>query len=278
VTALGPIDTAPLFAPLHAELIGLLRSLTDDEWLRPTIAPGWRVRDVAAHLLDGDLRHVAAYRDAHFIPLEAPIASAADVSRLVNRLNATGVAYAARLSSRQLVELLELSGGWVIELVNGLPLHGKAIWPVSWAGEDESENWMDVGRQYTERWHHQMQIRDAVGRPLLLQPRWLDPLLDICVRALPVTYRNVSAPAGTTIRLEVEATQPRSWLLAIDGTRWSVIADDGREAACTIQIEADAAWRLLFNALEPDQARAAMRVSGAERLSRPLLGARSVIV
>ena len=132
MTALGPIDTAPLFAPLHAELIGLLRSLTDDEWLRPTIASGWRVRDVAAHLLDGDLRHVAAYRDAHFMPLEAPIASAADVSRLVNRLNATGVAYADRLSSRQLVELLELSGGWVIELVNGLPLHGKAIWAVSW--------------------------------------------------------------------------------------------------------------------------------------------------
>ena len=136
VTALGPIDTAPLFTPLHAELIGLLRSLKDNEWLRPTIAPGWRVRDVAAHLLDGDLRHVAAYRDAHFVPLEAPITSAADLSRLVNRLNATGVAYAARLSSRQLVELLELSGGWVIELVNGLPLHGKAIWPVSWAGEE----------------------------------------------------------------------------------------------------------------------------------------------
>jgi len=35
---------------------------------------------------------------------------------------------------------------------------------------------------------------------------------------------------------------------------------------------------LLFNALDSEQARAAMHVSGAERLSRPLLGARSVIV
>ena len=85
-------------------------------------------------------------------------------------------------------------------------------------------------------------------------------------------------PLGPRSVSKYEATQPRSWLLVIDGTRWSVILDDGREAACTIQIEADAAWRLLFNALDPDHARAAMRVSGAERLSRPLLGARSVIV
>jgi hypothetical protein len=200
------------------------------------------------------------------------------VSRLVNHLNATGVAYAARMSSRQIVELLELSGGWVIDLVKGLPPHGKAIWPVSWAGETESENWMDVGRQYTERWHHQMQIRDATGRPLLLAPYWLDPLLDICVRALPVTYKDVSAPAGTVIRLEIGVAQPRSWLLVIDGARWSVILDDQREAACTIRLEADAAWRLLFNGLDPEQARAAMRVSGAERLSRPLVDARSVIL
>ena len=278
MTALGPIDTAPLFAPLQAELLALLRSLSPDEWLRPTIAPRWRVRDVAAHLLDGDLRYVAAYRDGHFAPVDAPITSAADVSRLVNHLNATGVAYSARLSSRQLVELLEMSGGWVIDLVNALPLHGKAIWPVSWAGEGESENWMDVGRQYTERWHHQMQIRDATGRPLLLEPRWLDALLDICVRALPVTYRDVEAPAGTAIRVAVNAAQPRSWLLVTDGARWSVIADDQCEAACTTRLEADAAWRLLFNALGPAQARAAIRVSGDQRLALPLLGARSVIV
>ena len=278
MTAPGPIDTAPLFAPLHGELIGLLRSLSDDEWLRPTIAPGWRVRDVAAHLLDGDLRYVAVYRDGYLMPLKAPIASPADLSRLVNDLNATGVAHAARLSPRQLVELLELSGRWVIELVSVLPLHGKAIWSVSWAGEEESENWMDVGRQYTERWHHQMQIRDATGRPLLLDPQWIDPLLDICVRALPVAYGDVPAPAGTAVRLQVDATQPRAWLLVHDGTRWSIVHDDDRAAACTIQLAADTAWRLLFNALEPNRARAAMRISGDERLAEPLLHARSVIV
>lgn len=33
---------------------------------------------MAAHLLDGDLRHVAVYRDGHVLPIEQPIASAPD--------------------------------------------------------------------------------------------------------------------------------------------------------------------------------------------------------
>jgi uncharacterized protein (TIGR03083 family) len=274
----GAIDTAPLFGPLHAELIGMLRSLAAEDWLRPTVAGRWRVRDVAAHLLDGDLRYVAAYRDSHFVPLEAPIASAADLPRLVNGLNASGVEFAARLSPRQLTDLLETSGQWVIDLVTGLPLHGRAIWSVSWAGEHESENWMDVGRQYTERWHHQMQIRDAVGRPLLLDPQWLDPLLDISIRALPVAYGDLPAPDGTIVRLDIEADRPRAWALRREAAGWSVSRAADGSAACIIKLSADAAWRLLFNALPPAGARAELRISGDRALAEPLLRARSVIV
>jgi hypothetical protein len=94
VTPLEPIDTRPLFAPLLDELLTLLRSLSPDQWLRPTVAGRWRVRDVAAHLVDGDLRKIAVYRDGHFPPVERPIASERDVAALVNGLNASGVAFA----------------------------------------------------------------------------------------------------------------------------------------------------------------------------------------
>ena len=56
-----------------------------------------------------------------------------------------------------------------------LPSHGRAIFSVAWAGESESENWFDVARDYTERWHHQQQIRDAVGRPGYAEPRFSGP-------------------------------------------------------------------------------------------------------
>jgi len=57
-----PIATVALFPALHAELIALLRRLTPEDWFRPTAAP-WTVKDMAAHLLDTDMRRSSAQRD-----------------------------------------------------------------------------------------------------------------------------------------------------------------------------------------------------------------------
>lgn len=71
---LRPIDVAPLFPGLHAELMTLLRGLRADDWLEPTWAPQWRVRDVVAHLLDGELRRLSIQRDGVAVtPAATPI-------------------------------------------------------------------------------------------------------------------------------------------------------------------------------------------------------------
>jgi len=36
---------------------------------------------------------------------------------------------------------------------------------VDWAEEMESKNWMAIAREYTEKWLHQQQIRDAIQQP-----------------------------------------------------------------------------------------------------------------
>ncbi|NOT45466.1 MAG: hypothetical protein HOP14_12765 [Acidobacteria bacterium] len=69
---LAPTYTADLLAPLHDELVQLLRGLPPEAWDRPTVAGAWRVRDVVAHLLDGQLRTLSALRDGH---LPAPDAT-----------------------------------------------------------------------------------------------------------------------------------------------------------------------------------------------------------
>ncbi|HET9983145.1 MAG TPA: maleylpyruvate isomerase N-terminal domain-containing protein [Longimicrobiales bacterium] len=101
---LTPVYTAPLFPPLHRALVVLLRGIDAAAWQRPTVAGRWRVRDVAAHLLDGDLRRLAATRDGHALAPERPLHSFADVVGFINELNATGVRYGERLSPRLLVE------------------------------------------------------------------------------------------------------------------------------------------------------------------------------
>src|SRR5215468_3801878 len=88
-------DTSHLFAPLRAGLIALLRTLESADWDRPTVAGAWRVRDVAAHLLDAELRAIGAHRDGYVLTAKE-VRTYADVMGLIQRLNAEGVAFGLR--------------------------------------------------------------------------------------------------------------------------------------------------------------------------------------
>src|SRR4051794_21347391 len=107
---LAPIHTADLFPGLNNELISLLRGLAPEDWERPTVAGAWRVRDVAAHLLDVSLRRLSMHRDGHRPPPGEPIAGYGDLVRFLNRLNAEWVHAAQRLGPRVLTDLLEWTG------------------------------------------------------------------------------------------------------------------------------------------------------------------------
>lgn len=273
---MGPSYTAHLLRPLLTELLTLLSGLSPDDWQRQTVAPHWRVRDIAAHLLDVKLRKVAVYRDRHFPPVDRPPVTDAEVGQLVNGLNAVGVQFGQRLSPRQLIDLLALAGGWAADVIDTLPPHDRAIFPVSWAGERESENWMDTGREYTEWWHHQMQIRDAVGAPkTLLQPHWMTPLLDMSVRALPYTYRSIQASVGATVTMNVVGETEGSWTLVRETAGWRIVAGAVDQPSASAEMAADDAWRLLYNApVDPSR----INVTGDAALAAPLVRARSVVL
>jgi uncharacterized protein (TIGR03083 family) len=277
-TPLPPRDVAPLFLPLLAELIALLRGLGPRDWERQTVAPRWKVRDVAAHLLDVELRKTAAYRDDHDVASGATIASDSDLSRLVNGLNAGGVAFAARLSPRLIVDLLEVAGAWAADVIEALPPYETARYAVSWAGESESQNWMDVGRDYTERWHHQAQIRDAVAVPRLLEPRWMEPLLEFSVRALPMAYSGISAPPSTAVTLTVHGETSDEWSLVRGDSSLQILHGTPSTSAATVRVSTDDSWRLFYNALSPGAVADRVTVSGDRTLAEPLLRARSVIL
>ena len=275
---ISPLYTAGLFPPLHAELEILLRGLAPEDWRRPTIAGSWQVRDVAAHLLDGDLRKLSAYRDGHIPAPAEPLRSYEDVVRFLDGLNAEWVAAARRLSPRMLVELLAFTGPIVCELVRGLPPHEPSLFPVGWAGESESENWFDIGREYTERWHHQMQIRDAVGAPGLLERRWLHPLLDLSFRALPHAYRATGAADGTTVLVRVTGEAGGTWSLVREGDVWGLYRGTAAAAMTEVSLDPDTVWRLLYNALPGSEARRRAQIDGNAALAEPLFAMRSVMV
>lgn len=68
-----PILIQMLLPELHNHLITLLRGLDEADWNRPTICTPWSVKDLAAHLLDGDGRRLSLQRDKFTPPLpESP--------------------------------------------------------------------------------------------------------------------------------------------------------------------------------------------------------------
>ena len=56
-------DVRPLATDERERLLAFLADLADDEWLAPTAAPGWTVKDLALHLLDDDLSWLSRERD-----------------------------------------------------------------------------------------------------------------------------------------------------------------------------------------------------------------------
>lgn len=279
LTPLEPTDTRPLFRPVASELVTLLRGLPPDAWDRPTVAGEWKVRDIVAHLVDVAFRRLSFHRDRMPPPPPPfPIASDADFVRFINGLNAAWVDAVRRFSPRVLTDLVEKASAEAADWFESLPMDAPALFGVSWAGEQSSAGWFDVGREFTELWHHQQQIRMAVGAPPLADPRYLRANLAIAMRGLPYAYREVRATPGKTVVIEVEGPAGGAWALVRDGEEWRLYGGRPDRADATVRLSDEAAWKLLFNALRGGEAEAAVRIEGDAVLAHPLLAARSIVI
>ncbi len=276
--AITPIVVTNVYAQLHVELIALLKNLAPDDWYKPTAAGAWKVRDIVAHLLDSDVRRLSFQRDnAPQVPPDAPINSYRDLVDFLNDLNAVWVKAAERISPPLLIQMHELTGAQVGELFASLDPFAPALFGVAWAGEEASENWFDVAREYTEKWHHQQQIRDAVGANPLTERKWLFPVLDTFLRGLPHTYRHTNADEGTRLVFTITGEAGGEWALQREGERWKLYAGSGDEAACVIRLDQDTAWRLLTKGLSRNETAARVAISGQRAFGEPLLGMLAVM-
>ena len=262
-----PILVSGLFRELHGHLLELLRSLSPEDWHRPTVCSAWCVKDIASHLLDGDLRRLSIQRDG-YIPPDAPsgFESHEALVAYLTRLNADWTAATRRISPRNLIRLLEVTGEEVADLFESADPFGPATFPVGWAGEAESSMWFDIAREYTERWHHQRQIALAVGRATPIDSRRLyHPVLDTFLRALPFTYRGVEAPEGATVAVTVEGEAGGDWFVAKVGEGWAMLDEVPDCPTARVVIDQADAWRLFTKRTDRATARArfpAIRIEG----------------
>ncbi len=270
-----PVLVADLFREILDSLLALLRGLEPAEWERPTAAAGWTVKDVAAHLLGDDVGILSRRRDGYRKPSPS-LDSWDELVAWLNARNEEWVRVNRRLSPPLLCDLLQLTGEQASAYFRSLApvATGGAV---SWAGPEPAPVWLDVAREFTERWHHQQHIRDAVGKPGLTEPRYLGPVLATFVHALPRTLTAVVAPEGTRVTLKIVGPAGGSWTVVREDERWVLYHGAAPEPDAEVELPEDAAWRLFTKGLSSGNARSRAVLRGDEALGGKLLETISII-
>lgn len=272
---LEPILIADRFPDLLETLLDLLGNLPGTAWDAPTACAGWTVKDVALHLLGDDVGMLSRGRDAYAMP-GASIATWDELVAFINQQNALWVQATRRMSPRLLCDLLKITGEQVSKYFQSLDpfaLGGA----VSWAGPEPAPVWLDLAREYTERWHHQQHIRDATGRPGLTEPRYFAPVLDAFVRALPHTYRAIEAAEQTAVALTITGASGGMWCLLREPEGWKLYREHPSAPHAGVVLDQDTAWRLFTKGVGKETARARATLTGDQRLGEHVLEAVALI-
>ncbi|WP_280378127.1 maleylpyruvate isomerase family mycothiol-dependent enzyme [Nocardia wallacei] len=259
-----PLDTRPLFPRERRELISLLESLEPADWARPTVCPGWAVRDIAAHILNDYLRRLSGSRDGH---AGAVFADGETLPAYLARTNEQFVAALRQCSPRTMTDLLAHLGPQLDEVWAATDLVGPAHLNVSWAGGATSPAWLDIARDYTEFWVHQQQIRDAVARPGADDAELLRPVVVAFLHALPAALRDHPRPPGAAVLIEVTGAAGGTWAVVSDGAAWDLTAAGTDAAAAVVRMAADTVWRLGSRGITVEQARRRCELEGDHELT-----------
>jgi uncharacterized protein (TIGR03083 family) len=274
----APVIVVDLFPAEREQLLLLLSQLDEAEWHRPTICTGWTVKDIALHLLGDDIGKLSRARDyfEYVSETNSRIDSWDELVTYINEMNALWVQATRRMSGRLLCELLAFTGEEICQYFRSLDPYATGEL-VSWAGPGPAPVWLDIAREYTERWLHQQQIRDAVERPGLKERRFFAPVLATFVRALPHTFRDVTADEQTLVQLTITGESGGQWFLLRENGRWILGEDAPTNPQARVTIDQEDAWRLFTKGISKDQALERALIEGNRELGLKVLDTVSII-
>lgn len=237
-------DHAALLDDLRAEQDGLagdVDGISADDWLRPTRARGWDVRDSIAHLADTD-----------DIARDTCVAGPRSLDVLVGRyataedLTLAGVLRGRRLPGAQVLDWWRRAASREREVFGSIEPSTRVPWGLGMSARSL------VTARMMETWAHGLDVRAALGIPTRDTNR-LRHIAWLSLRALPYAFTFAGRPVPEE-PIRVELTLP-------DGTAWTFGPHDaaaritgpagqlcrlfvqriGRDAATDLRAEGDAA-------------------------------------
>lgn len=266
----GPLDVTPALAPERAAFLELLRSLSAEDWERPTECPEWSVKGLVLHVLGDDLSLLSRQRDASLDSLTTYAIDHPGVTfrELLDGFNEQWVTAASFLSIELVLELLRLVGEWSDTFYREVGLETIAREPVGlFASSVPSPYWQVMAREYDERFIHHSQVRRAVGVPELEGElvTWAARVTAHLFAAWLVEY---PAAEGATIGFDVEGAG--RWTVRRDGDRWQV-DEGGDEPDARVTLPQVVAVPALSRGLALDELWDQLAIDGDTALARGAL-------
>jgi uncharacterized protein (TIGR03083 family) len=252
----------PVLIGQWAALDELLAGLSDAEWEAETCLPGWRVRDVVAHVIGIEAQ----------LGGEAPPETTVDVRALPyvhNELAAANELWVQGLRSAAPAALLARFREVTQQRVKALEATTEAEFDApSWtpAGPGTYRRLMDF--RLFDCWCHDQDIRDAVGRPGHETGPAADGAIGQIVGALGyLVGKRAGAPAGAAITVELTGPVRRTLHVVVDGRARLVDALD-RPADTTISLSSGLFARLAGGRVDPAEHLAEVGITGDAELGR----------
>jgi uncharacterized protein (TIGR03083 family) len=277
-TRIGPpADVRPLLPRERAALLDLLGPLTPEQWARPTVCLGWTVHHVTGHIVHGYLRKLSGLRDGHRGGYFA--GPREELPAFLAQINGQFADLAVTLSPAVLIDLVAHYGPQLDAMWAAADLTAAGS-DVSWIVPGvPAPAWVDLGRELSELWIHQQQVRDAAGVAGGRDPELLRAVLDTLVRSLPRALAEVTAAPGATVTVEVTGDLSAAWPVVRDQDGWRLVpaADRGGAELARVRMPADLLWRVASRGVAPDEAAAAAELTGDQSAGRAALGLLSII-
>jgi hypothetical protein len=266
----SPLDLRDLMSKERDEPIALLSSLVPEDWHVAAVG-SWDIHAVTLHLFRSDCGRVGSgWGSGGGLDLDYEA-----LTGIIERENDEWVEAARHIPPVMMGNLLSLSGRWVDRSFTDVDLEAQGV-PVAWTGTGPSPVWLDIAREYTDRWMHHQQIRDAVGRNGLKDKEWMSPVLQTFMLAMPRAYEAVAAPRGTATRIVLTGPSGGEWQVERDADRWR-LTTEMRPADAEVYLADDLAWRLYVRMVTPEDAMTEIERRGSSELTEPACRAVAVM-
>ncbi len=243
----------------RTELVSLLSLLTPDEWQAHAIG-SWNVHAVTLHLFRNDFGRLGE----PWTGLDIDYSSLAEI---IERGNDEWVEASRAIPPALMPDLLLLTGRRLDEYLANVDMDARGV-SVAWTGSGPSPVWLDIAREYTERWVHHQQIGDALGKVGLKDSEWMHPVFETFMLALPRAYEPVQAPPGTGVRVVVSGPSGGTWCIRREETRWRLVAGSASVSA-EVHIPEELAWRLDVRMISLEEAITDIERRGTAELTEP---------